>query len=76
MVFDDVVECVKAKRPSAFFVDAPGGTGKSYLLNAILAAIRLLDEESIAVAVASSGIAAKLLLKGRTFHSRFKAPLW
>jgi hypothetical protein len=30
---------------------------------------------SIAIAVASSGIAATLLLGGRTFHSRFKAPV-
>lgn len=59
----------------AFSIDAPGGTGKSYLLNAFLASVRLLSEESIALAMAASGIAATLLLMGRTFHSRFKAPL-
>jgi hypothetical protein len=34
-----------------FFLDAPGGTGKSYVLNANVAAVRLLDETSIAIAV-------------------------
>jgi ATP-dependent DNA helicase PIF1 len=45
------------------------------VLNAIVAAVRLLDETSIAIGVAGSGIAATLLLMGRTFHSRFKAPI-
>ena len=63
LVFDEVVDSVKSKRPSAFFIDEPGGTGKSYVLNAIFAAVRPLDDESIAIAVASSGIAATLLLK-------------
>jgi len=58
------------------FIDAPGGTGKTYLFNAILCATRTLnDEANVALAVAYSGIAATLLLKGRTFHSRFKAPI-
>ncbi len=34
-----------------------------------------MSEHSVAHAVVASGIAATLLLKGRTFHSRFKAPL-
>ncbi|MCP3663823.1 MAG: hypothetical protein GY696_15250, partial [Gammaproteobacteria bacterium] len=33
------------------------------------------NEKNICLAVASSGIAATLLSLGRTFHSRFKAPL-
>lgn len=35
------------------FIDAPGGTGKTYLLNLILAKVR--SEKKIALAVASSG---------------------
>ncbi len=59
------------------FVNARGGTGKTHLLNAILASARTLDATKItpALAVASSGIAATELLGGRTFHSRFRAPL-
>ena len=73
--YDAVLGAVESGRPGAFFIDAPGGTGKSYVLNSILAAVRLLTPDSIAIAVAASGIAATLLLQGRTFHSRFKAPL-
>lgn len=55
------------------FLDAPGGTGKTFLLDLILAKIRMRGE--IALAVASSGIAATLLEGGRTAHSAFKLPL-
>ena len=55
------------------FLDAPGGTGKTFLINLILAKIR--SEGKIALATASSGIAATLLIGGRTLHSTFKIPL-
>ena len=55
------------------FLDAPGGTGKTYLLNLLLAKVR--QEGDIALAVASSGIAATLLDGGKTAHSTFKLPL-
>ncbi|KAG2785987.1 hypothetical protein Pcac1_g4489 [Phytophthora cactorum] len=56
-----------------FFVDRPGGTGKSTLLKHILAKVRLSGK--IALAVASSGIASLLLMGGRTAHATFKIPL-
>ena len=55
------------------FLDAPGGTGKTFLINIILAKLR--TEGKIALATASSGIAATLLTGGRTLHSTFKIPL-
>ena len=55
------------------FLDAPGGTGKTYVINLLLAQIR--STGSIALAVASSGIAATLLTGGRTAHSAFALPL-
>ena len=55
------------------FLDAPGGTGKTYLLNLLLAKVRASGQ--IALAVASSGIAATLLQGGKTAHSTFKLPL-
>ena len=61
------------KRGGIIFLDAPGGTGKTFLLNLILARIRM--ENKIALAVASSGIAATLLDGGRTAHSTLKLPL-
>ncbi|SGY56825.1 BQ5605_C006g04176 [Microbotryum silenes-dioicae] len=54
------------------FVDAPGGTGKTFLEETVLARIR--SEGTYALAVASSGIAAQLLPKGSTAHLRFKIP--
>ena len=55
------------------FLDAPGETGKTYLLNLFLDKIR--SQGDIALAVASSGIAATLLTGGKTAHSVFKLPL-
>ena len=50
-----------------FFVNGPAGTGKTFLYNTLLAEIRL--HGNIALAVASSGIAALLINGGRTAHS-------
>ena len=55
------------------FVDAPGGTGKTFLFNTVLARYR--SQKKICLALASSGIASILLTGGRTGHSRFKIPL-
>ncbi|XP_030969930.1 uncharacterized protein LOC115990223 [Quercus lobata] len=57
----------------AFFVDGPGGTGKTFLYHALLASLR--SDGHIAIATATSSIAATLLPDGRTTHSRFKIPL-
>ena len=56
-----------------FFLDAPAGSGKTYLEQALLHMVRADGE--IAVAVASTGITALLLEGGGTLHSRWKAPL-
>jgi ATP-dependent DNA helicase PIF1 len=56
-----------------FFLQGPGGTGKTFVENSMLAGVR--QNHGIALAVASSGIAALLLRGGRTAHSRFKIPL-
>ena len=46
------------------------------LINAVLEAVRSLEPGGcVALATATTGKAAMHLLKGRTFHSRFKAPL-
>ena len=74
-VFNKIIETVLSDKTEQilFFVDGPGGTGKTFLYNAILAKFRSLGK--IALAVASSGIAAELLEGGRTAHSRFKIPI-
>ena len=70
---DAALSAVRQGRPGQFFLDAPAGTGKTFCLNTLLAGVR--GDGKIAIAVATSGIAAILLSGGRTFHSRFKAPL-
>ena len=67
VVYDYVIGKVTSGSGGAIFIDARGGTGKPYIENTILAAVRLMDEESITLAVAASGIASILLLLGRTF---------
>ncbi|XP_022172105.1 ATP-dependent DNA helicase PIF2-like, partial [Myzus persicae] len=72
-VFDTVYNSVLRHDGKLFFIDAPGGTGKTFLLKLLLSKIR--QEEKISLCVASSGIAATLLPGGRTAHSMFKLPL-
>lgn len=71
--YNTILQHVENKNGGIIFLDAPGGTGKTFLLNLILAQIRSRNE--IAVAVASSGIASTLLDGGRTAHSALKLPL-
>ena len=56
-----------------FFLDAPGGCGKTFLIEIILAAVRRLGK--IIIATTTSGLAATQLSGGKTFHSTFKVPL-
>uniref|UniRef100_U9UN62 ATP-dependent DNA helicase n=1 Tax=Rhizophagus irregularis (strain DAOM 181602 / DAOM 197198 / MUCL 43194) TaxID=747089 RepID=U9UN62_RHIID len=55
-IFDEVIKAVETKTPAIFFVNGPEGTGKTFLYSNLLAKVRL--EKRIALAVASSGIAA------------------
>lgn len=71
--FDEILNHVMSKKARVFFVDGPGGTGKTYLYKALIAKIRSMD--LIAVATATSGIAASIMPGGRTAHSRFKIPI-
>ena len=75
-IYNIVLEAVKKNQSLWVFVDARGGCGKTFLLNAILAAVRSLEPSGcVALAMATTGIAANLLSLGRTFHSRLKAPM-
>ncbi|CDF36554.1 unnamed protein product [Chondrus crispus] len=56
-----------------FFLDAPGGTGKTFVLSAIQDFLRSRPKQVIAVA--TSAVAAVLLDGGRTAHSVFKIPI-
>ena len=73
----EVYECfssmINSDEGGMLFLDPPGGTGKTFLINFILAKLR--SEDKIALATASSGIAATLLTGGCTLDSTFKIPL-
>lgn len=71
--YDTLMKVVNDGSGGFYFLDAPGGTGKTFLLSLILATIR--SQNGIALALASSGIAATLLESGRTAHSALKLPL-
>ena len=73
IVYDTIMQTIANQRGGLYFIDAPGGTGKTFLISLILATIRSRNE--IALALASSGIAATLLDGGRTAHSALKLPL-
>lgn len=72
-IYDTIEHSVINNSGSTFFVYGYGGTGKTFLWNVLLNSIR--SKGKIALAVASSGIAALLLPGGRTPHSRFRIPL-
>nr|XP_027108613.1 uncharacterized protein LOC113728257 [Coffea arabica] len=72
-VFDIIINTVFIEKKGAFFIDGPGGTGKTFLYRALLAEIR--SKRHIALATTSCGVAASILLGGRTAHSRFKIPI-
>src|SRR5665811_356562 len=73
--FDQIMNAVNdpTLRSKCFFVDGPGGSGKTYLYETLLHTIRRRGD--IAFPVASTGIAANLLKGGRTYHSQFKLPV-
>ena len=73
LVFESIKRKIDSNEGGLIFIDAPGGTGKTFLLNVLLSYIR--QDGRVALATASSGIAATLLKLGRTAHSRFKLPI-
>ena len=78
-IFEEIATLIDDKNPSGkyFFIDGPGGTGKTHLFNALLNYVRSQpitnnkNQRHIAVACAASGIAGLLLEGGRTVHNRF-----
>lgn len=72
--FRDVLEAINSNSKQVmFFVDAPGGTGKTFVMSAIMSAVR--SDGFIALATALSASAAKHLPGGTTLHSCMKVPI-
>ena len=71
--YDEIMSSVDTEDGGLFFMDGPGGTGKTYLYRALLATI--CSQKKIAIATATSSVVASIMPGGRTAHSRFKIPL-
>jgi hypothetical protein len=71
--FVEIIDHVRNRKGRVFFVDSPGGTGKTFLYKALIATVR--SEGLIVVATATSGIAASIMHGGHTVHSVFKIPI-
>ncbi|KAK9072547.1 hypothetical protein SSX86_008981 [Deinandra increscens subsp. villosa] len=72
-IYDFVMQSYHSKKQVLLFIYGHGGTGKTFLWNTIISAIRSAGD--IVLAVAGSGIASLLLPSGRTAHSRFQIPI-
>lgn len=72
-VYDTLMKAIDDGNGGLYFLDAPARTGKTFLMSLVLATVRA--RFNIALAVASSGIAATLLEGCRTAHSALKLPL-
>ncbi|XP_015189716.1 PREDICTED: uncharacterized protein LOC107073545 [Polistes dominula] len=73
IAYNTLIEAVNSGSGGIYVLDAPGGTGKTFLISLLLARIR--SRNDVALALASSGIDATLLEGGRTAHSALKLPL-
>jgi ATP-dependent DNA helicase PIF1 len=71
--YDEIMVAICSKQGGLFFVDEPGGTGKTFLYMALLA--KLHNQDKLVVATATSRVAAAIMLGGRMAHSCFKIPL-
>ncbi len=73
VAYNGVINAYVAHHAKVIFIDGPSGTGKTYIENLILNVVRSCGD--IALVVASAGIAAFLLSRGRTTHSYLKIPI-
>lgn len=72
-ILDVVLRNDELQLQSAIYIDGPGGSGKTFLLNTIISALK--RNGKIVIPVSSSGIASQLIFGGRTAHSKFKVPM-
>jgi PIF1-like helicase len=73
-IADEILFAIEGgEEPRVYFVDGPGGTGKTFLYSTLMHVLR--GEGKVVIPVAFTGIAAALLDGGRTSHSRFRLPV-
>ncbi|XP_050895861.1 uncharacterized protein LOC127102546 [Lathyrus oleraceus] len=68
-----IMNVIVQKHSGVFFVDGPGGPGKTLFYRTLMTSLRSRGE--VVLATASSGIAATLLPGGRTAYFGFKIPI-
>ena len=68
-----VLHLLQNDEDSFLFLDAPGGCGKTFVLNVLIAGI--CHESKVVFSTAASGIAAILLQNETTSHKQFKFPI-
>ena len=71
--YNQIIASVENNEGRLFFLNGPGGTGKTFVYNTICAKLR--SEGAIILCISSSGISALLIHGGRTVHSMFKIPI-
>ena len=71
--YNKIIDSINSGRGAVFFINGPGGTGKTYLYKTLCHKLR--SEGKILLCVASSGIATLLLPGGHTAHSTFHIPI-
>ncbi|KAH9101192.1 hypothetical protein Ae201684P_007376 [Aphanomyces euteiches] len=71
-VMSEITKESNVRRGKVYFLEGEGGSGKTFISNILLAQVRSMNK--IALAVASSGLAALNLIGGTTAHSRFCLP--
>jgi len=72
-IYEDVIKKVQNKQQLKYFIDGPGGSGKTHLFSIITSKLRKMGH--IVLNVASSGAAASQMDGGRTAHSLLKIPI-
>lgn len=72
-IFNDVSRALIGNKGKTVYVDSPGRSGKTFLLNALIdfSSLNLIAH----LVVASSEVASLLLKGGRTAHLTFKIPI-
>ncbi|UYV74978.1 hypothetical protein LAZ67_12001956 [Cordylochernes scorpioides] len=73
--YDQIMAAVKdvTMRPKCFFIDGPGGSGKTYLYTTLMHSVRGMNQ--VVLLAATTGIAANLLQGGKTMHSLYGLPI-
>ncbi|KAL4101157.1 hypothetical protein QTP88_021177 [Uroleucon formosanum] len=75
-IISTIMKCVSLENtsvPNAYFIDGPGGTGKTFVYKCLINS--RIEMGYDVIPVAWTGIEAMLLPGGRTVHSRFRLPL-